>query len=58
MNHFWLVRVLLQSGNQEEALTVLRNAVDRAPKEPDRWLTLVQFLLMTKQPDQAAKRDQ
>ncbi|HEX3446679.1 MAG TPA: tetratricopeptide repeat protein [Isosphaeraceae bacterium] len=55
MNQFWLVRVLLQSGKQEDALTVLRNAVDRAPKEPDRWLTLVQFLLMTRQPDQAAK---
>ena len=32
MNPSMLVRVLLQRGNQDEALTLLRNAVNRAPR--------------------------
>ena len=51
----WLVQVLVASGRQPEAESELRQAVDLAKSDPDRWLTMVQFLVSTKQPDKAEK---
>ena len=48
-----LVRVLFQSQKHEEALTELQTAVDLAPTEPNRWLALVQGMVMVKQPEKA-----
>ncbi len=51
----WLVQVLLASGRQAEGEVELRAAVDLAKTDPDRWLTLVQYLISTKQSDKAEK---
>ena len=49
----WLVRVLLESGEQARAETALREAVDLSKSDPDRWIALVDFMNITKQPDKA-----
>jgi tetratricopeptide (TPR) repeat protein len=49
----WLVRVLLESGEQARAETALREAVDLSKSDPDRWIALVLFMILTKQPDKA-----
>ncbi len=49
----WLVRVLLSNGRQDEAETEMRQAVAFAKSDPDRWIALVQFLLLTKQAKKA-----
>ena len=49
----WLVRVLLSNGRQDEAETEMRRAVAFAKSDPDRWIALVQFLLLTKQAKKA-----
>ena len=51
----WLVRILLASEHQAEAETVIREAIDLSKNDPDRWITLVQFLVFNKQPVKAAK---
>ncbi len=53
IDRIWLVHVLFQSGKPEDALTELQTAVNLAPTEPNRWLALVQGLVMTKQPEKA-----
>jgi cellulose synthase operon protein C len=50
-----LVRVLLASGRQTDAETKIREAVDYAKSEPDRWTALVMFMASTKQPEKAEK---
>ena len=49
----WLVRVLLESGHQPQAETALREAVALSKSDPDRWISLVLFMILTKQPDKA-----
>ena len=51
----WLVQILLSSGRQAEAETEIREAVDLSKSDPDRWITLVQFMVLTKQPEKAEK---
>ena len=51
----WLVRVLLASGREAEAETEIRQAVDLSRNDPDRWITLVQFLVLIRQPLKAAE---
>lgn len=51
----WLAQVLLASGRQPDAEAELRQAVDLGKTDPDRWLTLVQYLISTKQLDKAEK---
>ena len=43
------------SGRQDEAETELRKAVDLSKSDPDRWITLVRFMVLTKQPEKAEK---
>ena len=50
-----LVRVLLASGRPADAEVELRQAVDYAKSDPDRWIALVMFMAITKQPEKAEK---
>ena len=50
---FWLVQILLNSGRQADAETELRQAVDLSKSDPDRWITLVWFMVITKQAEKA-----
>ena len=51
----WLVRILLASERETEAQAELRDAVNRAPADPDRWDALVGFMIFTKQLAEAEK---
>ena len=51
----WLVQILLSSGRQAEAETEILQAVDLSKADPDRWITLVQFMVITKQLKKAEK---
>ena len=51
----WLVRVLLASEHQAQAEKELRNAVNLDTSDPTRWDVLLGFMILTKQPGQAAK---
>ena len=48
-----LIQILLNRGRSAEAETVIREAVDLSKTDPDRWIVLVQFLVLTKQPGQS-----
>jgi predicted Zn-dependent protease len=52
-DHLARGRLLLAAGQQEEAGKTLRRAVELGPGLPDAWLALVQYLVGTKQMDQA-----
>ena len=41
--------ILLNSGHQADAETELRQAVDLSKSDPERWITLVGFMVFTKQ---------
>lgn len=49
----WLSNVLMGERKNDEAEKVLRQAIDAARAEPDRWITLVRFLTLTRQLDKA-----
>jgi tetratricopeptide (TPR) repeat protein len=49
----WLVRLLLEGRRNDEAKAELRAAVDAAKGDPDRWITLVRFLVLIRQPGPA-----
>ena len=51
----WLVQILLSSGRQADAETEIRQAVELSKTDPDRWITLVQFMVVTKQLAKAEK---
>ena len=51
----WLVQILLSSGRQAEAETEILQAVELSKADPDRWITLVQFMVITKQLEKAEK---
>ena len=51
----WLVQILLSSGRQADAETEIRKAVDLAKTDSDRWITLVRFMIITKQLEKARK---
>ena len=51
----WLVQILLSSGRQADAETEIRRAVELSKTDPDRWITLVQFMIITKQLEKARK---
>ena len=51
----WLVQILLSSGRQAEAETEILQAVELSKTDPDRWITLVQFMVITKQLEKAEK---
>jgi cellulose synthase operon protein C len=51
----WLVQILLNSGRQDDAETEIRQAVELSKTDPDRWITLVQFMVITKQLAKAEK---
>ena len=51
----WLVQILLSSGRQAEAETEIRQAVELSKTDPDRWITLVRFMVITKQLAKAQK---
>jgi tetratricopeptide (TPR) repeat protein len=44
-----LVQILLAGGNRDEAEAELRKAVDLSKSDPNRWITLVKFMVLTKQ---------
>ena len=50
---FRLVQILLSSGHQAEAEVALHSAVDSSKSDPDRWITLVDFMVITKQAEKA-----
>jgi cellulose synthase operon protein C len=52
---FLLIRLLLDQGRQDEAEKEIRQAVELAKTDPDRWFVLVQVLLVCKQPVKAAQ---
>jgi tetratricopeptide (TPR) repeat protein len=49
----WLSQVLMGERKNEEAEKVLRQGLDAGKAEPDRWITLVRFLTLTRQFDKA-----
>jgi cellulose synthase operon protein C len=51
----WLVRILLSSGNLPDAENEIHQAVELAKTDPNRRITLVEFLVLTKQPEKAVK---
>ena len=51
----WLVQILLSSGRVADAETEIRQAVELSKSDPDRWITLVQFMVITKQLQKAEK---
>lgn len=51
----WLSQVLMSERKNEDAERVLRQAIDVAKAEPDRWITLVRFLTLTRQFDKAGQ---
>ena len=51
----WLVHILLTSGRRADAETEIRQAVELSKSDPDRWIALVKFLVLTKQPAKAVK---
>ncbi len=51
----WLVKVLLESERQPEAVKEFRDAVALSPGDPDRWVELVAFFIFIKQPMEAEK---
>ena len=51
----WLVQILLSSGRQADAETEILQAVELSKTDPDRWITLVQFMVITKQLEKAKK---
>ena len=50
-----LVTILQRSGRQDQAETELRKAVDLSKSDPDRWISLVRFMVLTKQAEKAEK---
>jgi cellulose synthase operon protein C len=51
----WLVRILLSSGNLRDAEKEILEAVELAKSDPNRRITLVEFMILTKQPEKAVK---
>jgi tetratricopeptide (TPR) repeat protein len=51
----WLVWILLASGRQGDAEAELRQAVDLAKTDPERWVNLVNVMVITKQTQKAEK---
>ena len=49
----WLVKVLMDSGKLPEAEAEIRKAIDESKTDPNRWTALVEFLVLTKQPQKA-----
>ncbi len=49
----WLVKVLMDSGKLREAEAEIRTALAAAKADPNRWTTLVEFLVRTRQPEKA-----
>jgi tetratricopeptide (TPR) repeat protein len=52
-DHLMLGRVFMTAGKTDEAGKEFYRAVELGPGVPDPWLTYVQFLVQTKQPDKA-----
>jgi tetratricopeptide (TPR) repeat protein len=52
-DHLWLGWMLSASGNRAEAEPAFRRAVRLAPKVPDTWVALVQYLARLGQKDKA-----
>jgi cellulose synthase operon protein C len=51
----WLVNILVKTGRQAEAEDEIRQAVALSKSDPDRWITLVQLMVLTNQPEKAAR---
>ena len=51
----WLVKILISQGHQAEAETEIREAIDLSKGDADRWIMLVQFLVLTRQPARVAQ---
>jgi cellulose synthase operon protein C len=49
----WLARVMVLSGQLEDAIPHLRRVTQLAPKRPDTWVAWVQLLTALKRPDEA-----
>ena len=49
----WLVRILMDSGKLPEAESEIRQAIAEARTDSARWITLVEFLVLTGQPEKA-----
>ncbi|MGC8641283.1 MAG: tetratricopeptide repeat protein, partial [Isosphaeraceae bacterium] len=52
-DHLNMGRIYLAAGRTDEAGKLFRRAVELGPGASDAWLAYVQFLVQTKQPDQA-----
>ena len=50
-----MVQILLNRGRLPEAEAVIREAVNLAKADADRWILLVQYLVLTKQQAKAAQ---
>ena len=44
----WLAQVLMEDRRPDDAEAEIRKAVDAAKADPDRWLTLVRFVVLTR----------
>lgn len=51
----WLVQILLSSGRQADAESEIRQAVELSKSDPDRWIAMVQFMIVTRQLAKAEK---
>jgi tetratricopeptide (TPR) repeat protein len=51
----WLAQILLRSGNQDGAEAEFRKGLDLSKSDPDRWIALIQLLVLTKKLDKAAQ---
>ena len=53
--HYFLAQILRITKQEDEAVKVLREGVDLAPTDPDRWLNLILFLVHGKHFENAEK---
>ena len=52
----WLAQVLLETGPRpDDAEAEIRRGIDASKTDPDRWLTLVRFAMLTRQAEKAEK---
>jgi cellulose synthase operon protein C len=51
----WLAQVLLEERRPDDAEAEIRQGIDASKADPDRWITLVRFAVLTRQAEKAEK---
>ena len=51
----WLAQVLLEERRPDDAEAEIRQGIDASKADPDRWITLVRFVVLTRQAEKAEK---